>query len=406
MLRETQGNFLLFSLTTIIGLFGVLGNTLAFLGFHRKRKQTSTSFLFQALAITDNIWLLLFVFWWFDSLVLLMYSCDRMTPELLATSAVDIDRIFERCRRQNILVETNRSMANIKSDTFVTRRYVDANKSMLNMDRASFVTHRYVDTNRSLTYIERDRFETNRSFTYIDTTSFVTRYVHHWHAYVCLLVAPACEIAILASISVTILSAVNRLIIVRFPLKARQWCTMGKIRCWLAVAILFSICYSIPYYSNLQVKTKVCRGITFAYLTRKNETLKRFFALVLRPVVYFVIPFSVLMGITLILSITMKAMDKRRCQILRQRRIDNNVTRVLIVVILVFCVSSVPWPLYLVLKYFQVSNTLLSYVYACVYVCYVLNSSVNFIIYTSFNKHYRRIMLTNRCMYSCKSSAT
>ena len=52
-----------------ITLFGIIGNTLAFIGFQRQSKKTSTSVLFQALAVTDNCVLVTVAPWE------LLYNC-------------------------------------------------------------------------------------------------------------------------------------------------------------------------------------------------------------------------------------------------------------------------------------------------------------------------------------------
>ena len=46
-----------------IGLFGICGNIAAFIGFQKQSKKTSTSFLFQALTITDTGVLITFALW-------------------------------------------------------------------------------------------------------------------------------------------------------------------------------------------------------------------------------------------------------------------------------------------------------------------------------------------------------
>ena len=47
--------FVLTVTAVIISLFGIVGNIMAFVGFQKQSKKTSTSFLFQALAVADSL---------------------------------------------------------------------------------------------------------------------------------------------------------------------------------------------------------------------------------------------------------------------------------------------------------------------------------------------------------------
>ena len=229
-----------------------------------------------------------------------------------------------------------------------------------------------------------------------------TRYVLYWYPRVEAVLSPLTESTLLATISVTGILAINRLILVCFPLHAKRFCTMRRIRIYLVIGIAFAFIYNIPFWINLELKNTVYNGTSFSYVKRKNKDVQSLYQKWLRPIVYFAVPFVLHAVITIMLWIKMKALDKRREQLAKEQRLSNKVTRVLKVVLWVFLACSVPWPVYLVSRFSGVSQYYLRYMRASLYVLHGLNSSVNFIIYTLLNKTYRKIMLTYRCSFTCK----
>ena len=78
---------IIFIMSSVIAVFGFIGNTLTFIGFHRHSKKTATSFLFKALSVADNLVLV--------STLLYLFLKTILTFVLTAESEYDLElRIF------------------------------------------------------------------------------------------------------------------------------------------------------------------------------------------------------------------------------------------------------------------------------------------------------------------------
>ena len=333
-------SFLPYSVTAVICVFGIIGNTLAFIGFHReekrKKKKSTTAFLFQVLAVADNCLLLVTIITWFDFLAIVLY-----------------------CYHQDI-------------------EHLNKNETL-----PTFRPYIFIDMTQ-------------------DSATFIRQYVHRCHAYVALVIVPLSEMALLSTIIVTVVLAICRFIAVWFPFKACRWCTMHRTRLYVGIGIAFAILYNSGLIYNLEVNQTVYNRTTFSYITRRNGHVTTAFRKGIRPLVYFVIPVLLLTILTVLLSVKVKCMDTRRCEMASEQRVNNSVTRVLIAVLTVFCSCSLSWPLYIILGACGISQEIMDHLFTILYLFYVVNSSVNFVIYTFFNKHYRRILLKSCCFSSCK----
>ena len=300
----------------IIGLFGLVGNIMAFVGFQKQSKKTSTSFLFQALAVAD-------------SLVILANCLTQIVACL------------------QIYILNLHLLANV---------YNGAKLSEL-------------------------------------------------LAWITFIVYPLSEMTILASISVTVLLAVTRLIAVYFPMRARRLCSIARVRCSVAAVVIFAIVYNLPLYVMKTVSTNTYRNRTFTYATFKKAKYYAWFMNYGRPVVYCAIPLLLITVITIALIIKLRSLDKRRAALTRAQRLSNKTTRVLIAVLVVFFVCSLPHPLCVLClsSLFRCTFSHLRYFNWSIYFLYIVNSSVNFLIYTSLSRQYRAVISQVCC--SCSRPA-
>ena len=111
-----------------------------------------------------------------------------------------------------------------------------------------------------------------------------------------------------------------------------------------------------------------------------------------RPVIYCDLPLLIITTITIIIIIKLKIINKRRGNMTHALRCRNKATRVLIVVNIVFVVCSVPWLIALFVRYigyFSKSN----YIFVSINLFYIVNSNVNFLIYTVLSKQYRTVVI-------------
>ena len=234
-------------------------------------------------------------------------------------------------------------------------------------------------------------------------------YLHVVHPYILVYVLPWAQIAQTAAIWVTVLVGVNRYIAVCLPYQASRLCSVAKARQYLAFVLLFSFVYNIPRFAVTEIG---CHEM------KNNQTLcvpdytklgnNKLFQIIYYNICYtlfmLAIPLLILIVLNFRLIKTLKELKRRRAEMqTRQQQQDNNVTFVLIIVILVFVICQVPalatqifWTVLpesarncggFQFFWSRISNTLV-----------IVNSAVNLVIYVSFNKRFRQVMLQQVCV--------
>ena len=264
-----------------IGLFGICGNITAFIGFQRQPKKSSTSFLFQTLAITDSFVLIFFCpfgIWQGSGYPYIPDSVVYFSDYLLSIA-----------------------------DTF---------------------------------------------------NGFG-------------------KMAIVASNGTTVILTITRFIAVCFPLHASRQCSMTRVRYYLIAIIVFSISFHLQHFIKLSLNHQ-----------------RQYFH-VWTPIVHFVAPLLIITTLTVILIVKLNYMSKQRTRMTRKVRQINNTTRVLIIVNIVFTICSLPWPLYLVITINEDTPITMFVFNIAIPFFFIVNSSVNFLIYTIFSKQYRAAFKQN-----------
>ena len=293
--------------TLLIGLGGLIGNTLAFVGLQRQVKKSPTTFLFQALAAADNMVILLF--WAF-----FLY-------------------------------------------------------------------------NTKIIY-----------FNYSDPTMFIRA------AY---FITPLMEMALLASTLITVLLAVVRYIAVCYPFLARTYCNINVVRYYITTALIFSVAFNELHYvfrglPSGPIERTAEAKLEARYPVERYPMALRIFEHYLMPLVFIILPLFIIIAITTRLSLRMRAIRRQRSLLTRSQRQKMNTTRILIAVLVVFSICSLPYPIAISLEYFREESIMIAYAILYLnlitYTLYIVNSSVNVIVYSVFNKHYRKSLC-----FKCKS---
>ena len=293
-------NNILLKLTSVTALFGIFGNTLVFVGFHKNSPKTSTSYLFKVLAVADNL----------------------------------------------VLV------------------------SMLPYEWLSFVLHNVVT-------IEYD----------IDLNLFVRQ--------VSLYMYPICCMSILGSICVTTLLAVTRVIAVYFPLHASRLCSIIRIRVCLGVMAICTMSCNLPLYFEYWIEKETYSNVTYiVYIESRRIALIN---ICIRVIFYSVIPLSIITATTILLIVKLRSLAKRRRQMTSHQRRNINVTRLLVAVLSVFLLCSLPYPIATFIYYLP-HNIRTTFIRTMKFLdhirtlLYMVNSSVNCLIYTILSKEYRKVV--------------
>ena len=214
-----------------------------------------------------------------------------------------------------------------------------------------------------------------------------------------------------ATIWVTVLVAVNRYIIVCRPLRACQWCTISKVKIQLAVVLVLAAVCSIPHLFKCRIAYDARNNGTSydirpdCRMLHKLQSFHNVYNQVLVHVLWTGVPLCILTLLTIRLITAMKAHRRMQLEMnsLHNQQ-GNNMTFALVMVVIVFIICHVPQVVLLMVWMvvpIEVSynNLTLVWYIACDIsrVLIMLNSAVNFAIYTLANKRFREVLTKTIC---------
>lgn len=234
---------------------------------------------------------------------------------------------------------------------------------------------------------------TNEAFN--DTYSFMYSYLQP-------IAYPIALIAQTGTIYTTVGFTVERYVAVCRPLQAANICTMNRSKKAVLCILLGSIMYNIPRMFEFETKTEWSSQYNHTrptYSTTelgKNKIYKEVYFIYLNLLVMFLMPFTLLTYLNTCLINAIRTSRKSRMQMSSSAVKENNMTIMLISVVVVFLVCQLPsiadnilWtvlknnqqncsPAYI--KFTTISNLMV-----------VFNSACNFVLYCLFGKKFRRV---------------
>ena len=207
---------------------------------------------------------------------------------------------------------------------------------------------------------------------------------------------PISDLAIQSSINITVLMSMTRLIAVVFPFQAKQLCTMKRVRYGLVLVLAIAVVYNSLHFAFCD---RIMIRDYFNIIARFN-TCSFVYIVILRLLFFFAIPLLLILITTIALIVKLKI---RRNGITQNSQHNNTASFILITILVVFIICSLPFPIVVLdyysggLTYGTESSTVITII---IYMFHLINSSVNFLIYTLFSTQYRNIMHLKKC--SCK----
>lgn len=241
----------------------------------------------------------------------------------------------------------------------------------------------------------------------VEHTGLYADYKRFGYGVVLVYVFPCAFLAQTATIWLTVLVAVNRYIAVCLPYQAARLCTVSQAKKQLSIVLFLAVLYNIPKFVEARLDFSVdARGVIAVpqYRTIGNNSL--YFIIygnLMYTIFLMALPLLCLTILNIRLIRALAQLKKKRAQMLNLRQQqDNNITFVLIVVVIVFTVCQTPALANQILWsalarpsracggfqfYFsRISNLLV-----------IFNSSVNFFIYFAFNTRFREILVHMVC---------
>ena len=200
----------------------------------------------------------------------------------------------------------------------------------------------------------------------------------------------------------TVAVSVERYIAICFPFKSINLCNKRNAYIIIGVTTVFSAAYNIP--RCFATGFTVCGDNCYMIIT--TDFGKSYFYTViysgwLYTVLIYIIPLLLLCVLNVLLIAELMRMRKRRCLTNAKENTEFNMSIVLVIIVVVFIICQTPGLVaqfhfldaVFLMKWTCVSNTL-----------FVLNSSLNFIIYTAVGKKFRTLLLKITKSSLCRNS--
>lgn len=214
---------------------------------------------------------------------------------------------------------------------------------------------------------------------------------------------PLAFIAQTATIWLTVLIAASRYVAVCIPYRASAYCTLPVTKRGTLGVAIFAVLYNLPRFFENEIALSTTRRNVTRYLLQRtamghNHLYQLVYFDALYYIVSFVLPLLLLSVFNSQLIIAYRAVQRKRSAMkVRRSRADSheqNITLVMIVVILVFMVCNAPARVVqIVWQYNQKPcPTTPFFVIQLSNVLEVFSSSSNFLVYCGFRKQFRRAL--------------
>ena len=232
----------------------------------------------------------------------------------------------------------------------------------------------------------------------------------HPFAYPIALISQTC------SIYTTVGFTVERYIAVCHPLKAAKMCTISRARKAVLFILLASVIYNIPRMleHRLVHEWDPINNVTTVHTRTtalgENTTFRHVYFLYMHMCVMLIVPFAVLAVLNLMLIRAVKQSEKTQGRITNRTRRENNLTVMLISVVVVFLLCQVPSIIdnvFTATLSVELHNTPPFIKLYCIgTLMVILNSAINFYLYCVFGQKFRRVFCRIFCVYYLKATST
>ena len=234
------------------------------------------------------------------------------------------------------------------------------------------------------------------------------------HPYIVVYIYPLALVAQTSTVWITVSFTVERYIAVCHPLKAARMCSINRTRIVIVCVSIVSFIYNITRWFEYELTNNSRKP---SNKTGENSTNQTFpfkptefhgdhlyntvYYSYLYPIIMFVIPLSSLAIFnTCLIHAVKKSQKQQKDMNVRQSR-ENNVTTMLVSVVIVFMMCQVPAAVYNVARAIDadtVENMFGWQILSAVRNFLVtFNSAINFLLYCAFGQKFRRVFMRTFC---------
>ncbi|CAF3371793.1 unnamed protein product [Rotaria socialis] len=209
--------------------------------------------------------------------------------------------------------------------------------------------------------------------------------------------SPIYNTILLSIIYLTIAVSMDRLILVQFPLKARQILTQRATLITIILIYAFSIVYCIPYW----LEQRYVPDLKTCVLTSIGQRIHKYTRIYIYIPVVYLIPFATLtcINVTIIQNLIAKKRRKKHLcgKANKKKQADYHITLMLVTVVIVFVLCQLPllilnaW--YAIDPHGSYHNFLFQSLNIIGILLIVFNTSTNFLLYCFFGQKFRQTLI-------------
>lgn len=203
-----------------------------------------------------------------------------------------------------------------------------------------------------------------------------------------------------ASVYLTLTVTLERYVAVCHPLRARALCTYGRARIYVVVIIIFSICYNIPRFFEVDLSKYDDREFGFVFCItasdlRAEEQYINIYIHWLYLIFIYFIPFLSITFFNSMIYRQVRKANRERQRLSRTEKREIGLATMLFCVVIVFICCNILALLINIIEAF--SGKIYDRLVKTSNLLVTINSSVNFIIYVIFGEKFKRIFLLLFC---------
>ena len=203
----------------------------------------------------------------------------------------------------------------------------------------------------------------------------------------------------MTSVWITVFLGVIRFVAVCYPLHFNNAFTLAKVKHICLIAVVIFVIFESFWLAVQRVEeTKFADSgnATCIVLGSRNKIARNIYIFGFQTLIHYLIPLSSLTFITfrIIQAMRIRTTPTRRQTLNRNKQKDMKITKILVIILMIFLICNTSYlvqtALFLLNVVGDIGDKVLFFASRALL---VINSGINIIVYTRFNKHYRKLML-------------